>query len=147
MPAAPAAPKEKPNQEPQSAAARRAAGLPDQADPQAADAAEQDAAQVAASPGAVTTVPGGENVEPDSLSREELDLIRRLRSDRGQEIMEHIRQAPVGLGTDQDPYALVHQRGCPFPQNTETYVTHRPDGRAVTVVRCIQCGAQNNIDH
>jgi hypothetical protein len=149
MPAAPAAPKEKAKtEEPQTSAARRQAGLPEQADPQAADAA---AGQVEPTQGesqrVVTTVPGGEEVTADNMTEEERDLIRRLRSDRGREVREKIAESPVGLGTHADPYALVHASGCPHPENTETYEAERPNGVKVTVHRCIQCGAQNNIDH
>ncbi len=38
-------------------------------------------------------------------------------------------------------YAPTHLAGCPADDRTERYDARRPDGRTVTVVRCVQCGA------
>jgi hypothetical protein len=150
--------------EPTSAAARRAAGLPPlpaaetpvdagtgaadpgMAAPDVATTGEVDAAPQAAP--VQTHVPGpGAEVNEGNLTPEELDLVRQLRTSRGQEILSKLAEAPVGVGTDADPYVLYHLRGCPDPRRREIFEAKRPDGRLVTIKRCIQCGVQNNIEH
>lgn len=154
--------------EPKSAAARRAAGIP--ADKGQSDTAGTGVAELGLDtpdlaggidepsgevgepalmddPQPAVTHVGPRDVHSGNITPEELEFVRQLRTSRGAEIRAKLAAAPVGLGTDSDPFTLHHLRGCPDPGRTEMYDTERPDGRAVTVHRCVQCGVQNNIDH
>lgn len=165
--------------EPQTPAARRAAGLPpseQRTEPPVGSAEAPGAAEpgmeTPAAPGgpesppapADAPAPTGEvetpapapqsfqraqsrEVSVDTLTADEVDLVRKLRSTRGQEILEKLAAAPIGVGTDADPYVLYHLRGCPEPTRTEVFEADRPNGQKVTIVRCIECGVQNVIDH
>jgi hypothetical protein len=151
VPAATQSPAAASDKEPKTAAARKAVGLeplPEQDQAAAADGGAEGQINLdAPEQPAITQIPGGEDVNVNNLTPEELETIRMLRSSRGSEIRQALAAAPVGAGTDADPYVLRHQRGCPEPQNTETYDDVRPNGRKVTIQRCITCGAQNIIDH
>ena len=94
---------------------------------------------------AIATGPGGEELH---LSQDEMQALRHYRRTRGEEIRENIDAAPQRVGTDLNPYTLVHLRGCPDPDRTEIYdVQNTSSLQMFTVHRCVECGAHQAIPH